>query len=75
MYQLCRLNTFNLRYLCRKLAKAVIETDQWPLALRGTYKRHEKETTAFRELIAKMPGIIYKIRFSLDYPNPDDPKS
>ncbi|XP_064407355.1 transient receptor potential cation channel subfamily A member 1 homolog isoform X2 [Halichondria panicea] len=40
-----------------KLAKAVIETDQWPLALRGTYKRHEKETTAFRELIAKMPDV------------------
>ncbi len=42
----------------RTIAKAVIEKHQWPLALRGIYKRRGKYTTALRELIVKMPGIV-----------------
>ncbi len=48
----------------RTIARAIIESDQWPVALRGKYKRRRKYTTAFRELIAKMPGIMF---LEIDY--------
>ena len=39
-----------------------MESDQWPLALRGTYMDHRhRQTTPFRELVKKMPGIVMLI--------------
>ncbi|XP_064390866.1 transient receptor potential cation channel subfamily A member 1 homolog [Halichondria panicea] len=43
------------------IAKAVIENDQWPLALRGRYKHRGKYTTALRELIVKMPDVALQV--------------
>ncbi|XP_064387692.1 transient receptor potential cation channel subfamily A member 1 homolog [Halichondria panicea] len=43
------------------IAKAIIEKHQWPLALRGRYKRRGKYTTALRELIVKMPAVAEQV--------------
>ena len=46
--------------ICRQIAKAVIEGDQWPLALRGIHPGYY--TAPFNMLIRDMPGkLIHSI--------------
>ena len=60
---------WSMYLICRQLAKTVIRSDQWRIALRGVYYDHcdndwfkllpyQSEATCFRRLIVSMPGKI-----------------
>lgn len=43
----------------RLIAHALLQSPQWPKAMRHTFIHEGKETTPFRQLIRKMPGENY----------------
>ena len=49
-----------LDVLCREIVKQLIEIPEWPLLMRHTFidSQTELDTTPFREMIKKMPGIL-----------------
>ena len=43
--------------LNREITKRLIQLPQWPLLMRHIFTESDIETTPFREMIRKMPGI------------------
>ena len=61
-FQKCAMiNNNYLLFPCinREIVKQLIETPKWPVLMRHTFNDWRKETTPFREMIRKMPGITF----------------
>ena len=54
----CLAPEFSVYYIShyRLIAHALLQSPQWPKAMRNTFRHEGKLTTPFRQLIRKMPG-------------------